>query len=96
MLMSLGMSTEQLDQAATRLGSMRMHTVTGQSSASSYASAQTANKAIGAYHRSDSAFSLFDSMLPANKPKNHTLIVQMSSVLEKLLMAEKAEQAGRA
>ena len=28
MLMSLGMSTEQLDQAATRLGSMRMHTVT--------------------------------------------------------------------
>lgn len=92
MLMSLGMSTEQLDQAATRLGSMRMHTVTGQSSASSYASAQTANKAIGAYHRSDSAFSLFDGMLPANKPKNHTLIVQMSSVLEKLLMAEKAEQ----
>ena len=30
----------------------------------------------------DSAFSLFDGMLPANKPKNHTPIVQMSSVLE--------------
>ena len=94
MLMSLGMSTDQLDQTATSLGAVRMREATGQSAPASSTSAT--HKATRAYSSQNGLTSLLDTLSPANRQKNRQPVTQMSKVLEKLLMAEKAEQAGRA
>ena len=94
MLMSLGMSTDQLDQTATSLGAVRMREATGQSAPASSTSAT--HKATRAYSSQNGLTSLLDTLSPANRQKNRQPVIQMSKVLEKLLMAEKAEQAGRA
>ena len=98
MLMSLGMSTDQLDQTATSLGAVRMREATGQSAPASSTSASTSatHKATRAYSSQNGLTSLLDTLSPANRQKNRQPVTQMSKVLEKLLMAEKAEQAGRA
>lgn len=89
MLMSLGMSTDQLDQTATSLGAVRMREATGQSAPASSTSAT--HKATRAYSSQNGLTSLLDTLSPANRQKNRQPVTQMSKVLEKLLMAEKAE-----
>ena len=87
MLMSLGMSTEQLDQTATRLGATRMREATG------VVAPVNTNKATRAYSSQNTVTSLLDSLHPANRQK--TRQPHMSKVLETLLIAERAEAAQR-
>ena len=96
MLMSLGMSTDLLDKTANNLGASRMREATGQSApvSSTLASTSASHKATRAYSSQNSLTSLLDTLSPANRQKNRQPVIQMSKVLEKLLMAEKAEQAG--
>ncbi len=92
MLMSLGMSTEQLDQTATRLGATRMREATGVV-APVNTSASAGDKATRAYSSQNTVTSLLDSLHPANRQK--TRQPHMSKVLETLLIAERAEAAQR-
>ncbi len=90
MLMSLGMSTEQLDQTATRLGATRMREATGiVAPVNTNTSASAGDKATRAYSSQNAITSLLDSLHPANRQK--TRQPHMSKVLETLLIAERAE-----
>ncbi len=88
LLMSLGMSTDQLDQTATWLGATRMRETTG-AAAPANSSASTGDKATRAYSGQDIVTSLLDSLHPANRQKTHQ--PQIPKVLKTLLIAERAE-----
>ena len=76
MLMSLGMSTDQLDQTATSLGAVRMRETTGQSAPASSTSAT--HKTTRAYSSQNGLTSLLDTLSPANRQKNRQPVTQMS------------------